>query len=51
MSTFSWASRSCTKTDGHRSPSEKGDSYVIRPGFHGVWEVTDTTLKEYVIRA
>ncbi len=28
----------------------KGDSYVIRPGFHGIWEVVETTLKDYVIR-
>jgi uncharacterized protein len=27
-----------------------GDSFVIRPGFAGVWEVVETTLKEYVIR-
>lgn len=28
-----------------------GDSYIIRPGFSGVWEVIETTLKEYVIKA
>ncbi len=27
-----------------------GDSLVIRPGFQGVWEVVQTTLKDYVIR-
>lgn len=27
-----------------------GDSFVIRPGFEGVWEVIETTLKDYVIR-
>lgn len=27
-----------------------GDSIVLRPGFVGVWEVIETTLKEYVIR-
>ena len=27
-----------------------GDSFVIRPGFRGTWEVVDTTTKEYVIR-
>ncbi|WP_099866226.1 cupin domain-containing protein [Pararhizobium haloflavum] len=26
-----------------------GDSYVLRPGFKGTWEVIETTLKEYVI--
>lgn len=29
---------------------EAGDSLVIRPGFKGVWEVIETTRKEYVIR-
>lgn len=28
-----------------------GDSFIIRPGFAGVWDVVQTTLKEYVIRA
>ena len=27
-----------------------GDSVVIRPGFIGVWEVVEPTLKDYVIR-
>ncbi|MDP5086845.1 MAG: cupin domain-containing protein [Yoonia sp.] len=27
-----------------------GDSYVIRPGFRGTWEVVETTVKDYVIR-
>ncbi|WP_322891939.1 MULTISPECIES: cupin domain-containing protein [unclassified Yoonia] len=27
-----------------------GDSYVIRPGFAGTWEVVETTVKDYVIR-
>ncbi len=27
-----------------------GDAFVIRPGFTGVWEVVETTRKEYVIR-
>lgn len=27
-----------------------GDSYIIRPGFTGTWEVIETTRKEYVIR-
>jgi uncharacterized protein len=26
-----------------------GDSFVIRPGFRGVWEVIETTRKDYVI--
>ncbi len=27
-----------------------GDSFIIRPGFRGSWEVIETTRKEYVIR-
>jgi uncharacterized cupin superfamily protein len=27
-----------------------GDSFVLRPGFTGSWEVIETTVKDYVIR-
>ena len=27
-----------------------GDSFVLRPGFAGIWEVVETTRKDYVIR-
>lgn len=27
-----------------------GDSFILRPGFKGTWEVLETTRKEYVIR-
>lgn len=27
-----------------------GDSFILRPGFTGTWEVTETTRKDYVIR-
>lgn len=27
-----------------------GDSFVLRPGFRGTWEVVETTRKEYVIK-
>lgn len=27
-----------------------GDSFVLRPGYKGVWEVVETTRKLYVIR-
>lgn len=27
-----------------------GDSFIIRPGFSGVWRVIETTRKEYVIK-
>lgn len=36
--------------DGTRHELRAGDSIVIRPGFAGVWEVIETTLKDYVIR-
>lgn len=26
-----------------------GDSFVIRPGFRGTWEVLETTVKDYVV--
>ena len=27
-----------------------GDSFVLRPGFRGTWDVMETTVKDYVIR-
>ena len=39
-----------TGSDGSVTDLRAGDSYLIRPGFDGVWEVVDTTLKDYVIR-
>jgi len=27
-----------------------GDSFVLRPGFTGTWEVIETTRKDYVVR-
>lgn len=27
-----------------------GDSYILRSGFRGTWEVVETTRKDYVIR-
>ncbi len=27
-----------------------GDSFILRPGFAGTWEVIETTVKDYVIR-
>jgi len=38
-----------TDAAGHRTDLRAGDSYVIRPGFAGIWEVLETTLKTYVI--
>ncbi|WP_458792255.1 cupin domain-containing protein [Yoonia sp. MH D7] len=37
-------------SDGSRLEVKAGDSFVLRPGFVGEWEVIETTVKEYVIR-
>lgn len=39
-----------THDDGTAIQLRAGDSYIIRPGFEGTWEVLETTLKDYVIR-
>ncbi len=39
-----------TTEDGTRHELRAGDSIILRPGFKGVWEVLQTTLKDYVIR-
>ncbi len=39
-----------TGADGHARHVGPGDSFVIRPGFCGTWEVLETTTKDYVIR-
>lgn len=39
-----------TADTGERITLKAGDSAVLRPGWRGVWEVVETTLKEYVIR-
>lgn len=39
-----------TEDDGHSLQLCAGDSFVLRPGFRGTWEVVETTTKEYVIR-
>ena len=38
-----------TGADGTAVTLRAGDSYLIRPGFIGTWEVVTTTLKDYVI--
>jgi uncharacterized cupin superfamily protein len=38
-----------TEADGTIHHLRAGDSFVIRPGFSGVWEVIETTRKDYVI--
>ena len=35
--------------DGTAHTLRAGDSFLIRPGFRGTWEVLETTLKDYVI--
>ena len=35
--------------DGTALQVGPGDSFVLRPGFSGTWEVIETTRKEYVI--
>lgn len=39
-----------TAEDGTETTVRGGDSFVIRPGFRGTWEVVETTRKDYVIR-
>ena len=39
-----------TEEGGETRTARAGDSFIIRPGFRGTWEVVETTRKEYVIR-
>lgn len=39
-----------TDATGNATDLRAGDSYIIRPGFEGIWEEVETTLKDYVIR-
>lgn len=40
-----------TDIAGVETHLKAGDSFIIRPGFAGTWEVVETTLKDYVIRS
>ncbi|MFB2533340.1 cupin domain-containing protein [Paracoccus sp. p3-h83] len=40
-----------TGDDGSRVDLRAGDSWIIRPGFTGTWEVIETTRKDYVLIA
>lgn len=40
-----------TDAAGTATHLRTGDSFIIRPGFEGTWEVLETTLKDYVIRS
>lgn len=39
-----------TEEGGEPNHIKAGDSFILRPGFRGTWEVVETTTKEYVIR-
>ncbi len=39
-----------TDADGAEHHLGPGDSFILRPGFTGTWEVLETTRKDYVIR-
>ena len=39
-----------TEDGGTPHSIRAGDSFILRPGFKGTWEVIETTRKEYVIR-
>ena len=39
-----------TGADGVAVTLRAGESWIIRPGFEGTWEVIEATLKDYVIR-
>jgi uncharacterized cupin superfamily protein len=38
-----------TDREGRAHRVGPGDSFVLRPGFTGTWEVVETTRKDYVI--
>ena len=40
-----------TDAAGVETHLKAGDSWLIRPGYEGTWEVLETTLKDYVILA
>ncbi len=39
-----------TEENGEAVTLRAGDSFVLRPGFRGTWQVLETTRKDFVIR-
>lgn len=39
-----------TEEGGATITLRAGDSFMLRPGFRGIWEVVETTRKDFVIR-
>ena len=39
-----------TEDGGAARTVRAGDSFILRPGYIGTWEVIETTVKDYVIR-
>jgi uncharacterized protein len=39
-----------TEDGGSSHRISAGDSFILRPGFRGTWQVLETTVKDYVIR-
>jgi uncharacterized cupin superfamily protein len=39
-----------TEDGGEPVHLKAGDSHILRPGFKGMWEVIETTRKDYVIK-
>ena len=40
-----------TEDGGETRTYRAGDSFLIRPGFKGIWSVVETTRKHYVVKA
>lgn len=39
-----------TEANGETHSVQKGDSFILKPGFKGTWEVIETTRKDYIAR-